>query len=110
VSIDAPITAAHKLFVSEQRTLRWEVKDEDDELVETAGWTVAWELRDSRFSHSPLIELDGAAVAPHFVEVDLDPEDFEADGVGPGSYYYVLHRTNVGNETVLAFGDVELRR
>jgi hypothetical protein len=37
-------------------------------------------------------------------------EDTDTDNLQPGRYYYVLRRTDAGNETVLAYGDIALKK
>jgi hypothetical protein len=92
-------------FIGEDKTLPFEVYDgsaaDGDRVVLT------------RTTGGSTITITGSFNADpdtNTQRVNVLVEDTDTDNMQPGRYYYVLRRTDAGNETVLAYGDIDLKK
>lgn len=115
-AIESPIRESEHWYIGEDRTLRYPVTESDGSTAQTmTGWSLTWELLDRRGGTAVISKATGSGIVigDHNGTDDravvtilaADSEDLE-----PGTYWYVLRRTNSGNAAVLAFGDAVLQR
>lgn len=105
-------TSAHHVHEGEDRTVRHDVVDGSEAVVNMTGWALRWELYDSAGT-SKFIKTTGAGIAigngagtGDRATVTIDAAD--TDGLAAGTYKYELTRTDSGNKIVLARGYVQI--
>jgi hypothetical protein len=111
-------------FIGEDKTLPFEVYDGGAEstIINVTGWAIEFKMRLpiegdrialTRTTGASTITITGTFNATPSVNtqrVNVLVEDTDTDHLHPGRYYYVLRRTDAGNETVLAYGDIDLKK
>lgn len=110
-------------FIGEDKTLEFEIYDSTEALIQNVtGWAMLFRLR--RISESDAVlftKTTGGSTITIAGTYNADPtvnaqrtsvviDDTDTDNLQPGKYAYWLWRTDSGNETVLAYGDVTLKR
>lgn len=107
------IDASARIFVGEDRSPHWDVKQSDDATAQTmTGWALTFEVLDKRGGTVQLTKTTGAGEitigngdgTDDRATVTLSDADTEA--LGDGKFYYQLRRTDAGNESQIAYGDL----
>lgn len=96
-------------YVGEQKLLRWTVTDRQKNRLIVTGWTTRLTIYRRREA-APVLTL---AVAPDPIDTSVLTSLVTAADtttLGAGSYRYVLERTDLGAEQVLATEDIVLNR
>jgi hypothetical protein len=111
-------------FIGEDKTLPFEVYDgaAESTIIDVTGWAMEFRMRLqiegdrvvlTRTTGGSTITITGSFNAnptTNTQRVNVLVEDTDTDNLQPGRYYYVLRRTDAGNETVLAYGDIALKK
>lgn len=107
-------------FIGEDKTLEFEIYESNQDGADSqdiTGWTMAFYMR-SIGGANPRVLTKTPTVAGTF---NADPDtntqratvaiaDTDTDNLQPGKYEFSLWRTDSGNETVLSFGMVDLKK
>lgn len=106
---EANIDRDDEWFYGERKTLAYTVYEQDDRTVQDITfWTIEWRLHVRRNAVPSLVRpgviVNGLA---GLVDVEIAPSDYT--NVPPGNYQSGLWRTNLGFESVLAYGHVVIR-
>jgi hypothetical protein len=118
------IGASEDWFIGEDKTLAFEVYDGSAEstIKDVTGFAIEFKMRLrtdgdrvvlTRTTGGSTITITGSFNADpdtNTQRVNVLVEDTDTDNMQPGRYYYVLRRTDAGNETVLAYGDIDLKK
>jgi hypothetical protein len=111
-------------FIGEDKTLPFEVYDgaAESTIIDVTGWAMEFRMRLpiegdrvvlTRTTGGSTITITGsfnASPTTNTQRVNVLVEDTDTDNFQPGRYYYVLRRPDAGNETVLAYGDIDLKK
>lgn len=111
-------------FIGEDKTLPFEIYDGANEslIVDVSAFAMEFKLRRKGDTDKVVLtKTTGGSTITITGAFNSDPdtntqktnvliEDTDTDHLPPGDYYYSLRRTDAGNETVLAYGDVVLKR
>jgi hypothetical protein len=110
-------------FIGEDKTIAFEIYSSDEATMQdVTGYAVEFKMRikaDSdkvvltRTTGASTITITGSyasAQATNTQRVNVLVEDTDTDNLQPGAYSYSLRRTDAGNETVLAYGDIVLKK
>lgn len=123
-AVEARIAESEHWFIGEDRTLVFDVTSDGTTPQTMTGWALTWEMLERRGGNSVLISkttgaaqitISNGAGTNDRATVAITDVDTEGDGtdndppLDPGTYFYVLRRTDAGSESVLAFGDAVLQ-
>jgi hypothetical protein len=116
------IGASQDWFVGEDKTLQFEIYSADEATIEDVStFALRFRLRHAIESDKVVltkttggsgITISGvfnAAPTTNLQRTYVVIDDTDTDNLQPGKYQYSLWRTDSGNETVIAFGDVDLK-
>lgn len=104
-------------FTDEDKVLSFEIYDSTEALIEDVdGWTIEWKLRHVRDDDRVLLTKSGSVTGSYSADPVINTQrtnitiaDTDTATFQPGKYRYTLRRTDTGNETMLAYGDVTLK-
>lgn len=99
-----PFTAADAIFTGEAITITFNVVDDDGDVQVITGWTIQFKLGPSQGSAATLTIAATVTDGPNGIcTVALTAANLTT--AGAGKHFYTLHRTDVGSERILAYGD-----
>jgi hypothetical protein len=116
--------ASEDWFIGEDKTIPFEIYDGATEatMKDVTGFALEFKMRIkaegdrvvlTRTTGASTITITGsynAVQATNTQRVNVLVEDTDTDNLQPGAYSYSLRRTDAGNETVLAYGDITLKK
>lgn len=108
------IGGSGRLFVGEDKALRFEVLDSNGVPVDVAGWTIRFVVKSQ--THTVLIDkaasITGTYDANRIVNTQLAVVTLTDDdlSIDEGVHQHSLKRTDSGNETVLVYGEYLMQR
>jgi hypothetical protein len=111
VSTQSNITASDGWFIGEDKTLRFLVVDGNGAAQNIAGWTMDFKLSATLSGDRIFTKTVGAGISltsPSGGIADVQSDAADTLGLTPGTFYYVLRRTNAGFHWELAFGTAVL--
>ena len=108
MSTESDIRALDGFFRGEAKQIRFTVRDLSKQVMPVAGWTTEMRISDVKFGASILtrpgvVQGDGTG---GIINVLFSAAHTIA--LVPMGYFYSFRRIDVGSETELAFGDLEL--
>lgn len=108
MAANAPIRTADDFFTGEDKTLQWTIDDSTGAVVNITGWTIQFKLFDSE-GGAVQVTKSASLSAPTGGVCTVALAAADTSGLTAGTHWYTLTRTNAGSNTVLAYGDFELR-
>ena len=115
--------ASENWFIGEDKTIPFQIYSSDEAtIIDITGWALAWYMRREIDADTKVLTCTtGGSTITITGTYNSDPDvntqraniiiaDTDTDNLQPGQYYYSLWRTDAGNETVLAFGTVTLKK
>lgn len=118
MSVESPIASTDHVFIGEDRTFQFPIKNSTGGVQDITNWAVTFEVRAFAGSATALLSKTvGMGVTltdptNGVLQVRLLRADtVDVNGavlIQPGRYVYALHRTDSGAATELAFGDFVL--
>ena len=113
-----------EIFVGEDVAIPFDIDDEATPAVPVnmAGYTLTFELTERRSPQVLITKTVGSGIAignspaapagngGTNARATVTIDDTDTDDLRPGTYSYVLRRTNAGLEKVLAYGSFILRK
>lgn len=97
------------LFVGEDKTLKFNLVDQNGNPIDATGWTTRFVVRTSVTAENALIDVAGSIDGSYSAQnnqqrvvVNLSDEQM---AIARGKHQYSLKRTDAGAETILAYGD-----
>ena len=112
-TVEQDVGREKEVYVGEPKVLRWLIEDDQarHSRWNISGWTFLFQVRLTRYSATVFLEKAGTAFGPGadgVAQVSFDDDDTKT--LVPGTYYYGLARSNVGNFDVVAEGKFVLRQ
>jgi hypothetical protein len=115
------IGSSEDWFIGEDKTLLFEIYASAGVIQDVAAFAMSFRLRVMGGSDRVVLTKTTASGITFTGSFNADPDtntqrtnveiaDTDTDNLPSGKYQYWLWRTDAGNETVLAYGDVELKR
>lgn len=108
MAVESPINEEHEVFVGEHKVLRWTVRDGDGALVNVTTFTVRLGLYRRR-NPLPVVVITASIVDAPGGVVAATLAAAQSIILGAGAHRYILERTDVGAEAVLAYGAIVLK-
>lgn len=108
------IAAADRFFTNADKTIRFAVKQDDETTAQAiTGWALSWVLKRRATDTTPLITKTTAAGSVTITDgpnglCQIAVADEDTAAIRAGLYVHELKRTDVGAETPLCTGTVEL--
>lgn len=99
-------------FVGEDKGLVFTIVNQTTGLAENlVGWTLRWELALEQFGTELIVKTTGAGItltSPAEGICTVLVASGDTINLTPGTYYYALRKTNLGQFSEVAYGAVEL--
>jgi hypothetical protein len=121
MAVRSDITADDAWFIGEDKTLSYEVLDENSVPVDVSGYALLWVLRNppkqanrallivkTTDSGITITGVYNSVRASNTQRVVVTVDDTDTDALGGGTYECALKRTDDGSESVLSYGEVVL--
>ena len=108
MSTQSNIAASDGFFIGEDKSLVFTIFNSAGSAQDITGWTISWKLS-ATLSGNATLTKSATLTTPASGICTVSVAAGDTSGLTPGTYYYVLRRTNAGSAAELAYGSCELQ-